>query len=594
MQHIKSQTSLHVFLQEQVAMTIKRHPVWIKVDTSNIFCWIHTQTTAINDHAFIILGPLGPEYMHTYRTVRYLADKISQTGSIAVRYDPAGMGNSSDNLEDNNIWQIWQKTPGAIREYLKHNYGINSFSIIAFRSGSLILDQYIKTHSDRDCLFWYPYTRGAAFIRDMQMLDGILSLDDEKNRTLEGGGYPLTAEVISKIKDINLLIMAFPEYSRCLVIENIEVMSKSPLAKHLSRYCTANDTQFLTGLSDLARQAELSKVPVSNIDSIIHWISENNQYNTPIKNGFQTNTSFLESKFYKEEPVIIKNTSLFGILTRPINNNNNDKLLILTNSGSGHHAGPNRFHTDTARELAKQGIACFRMDLSNLGDSITSTELSDYHPYPTTAASDLSATLSHFESDIAFEKIILGGLCSGAHNSFHCALKDKSIKLCGLILINIITFYWKQGQSILAPEENELEINTTQYQSNIFNLQRWVGIFLNPSKLPRLTMFSIKLVFRKSLNILLSIASRFSYVRKTQLDIDINKIIGQDINIHFLYSENEPVQKILMSQANYSTTRNLKDGNITITKIKNADHTFSSRHSRRELINSIITATNNM
>lgn len=572
-------------------MNISRTPVWIKTtDDATIFSWIHAPKIPKYNHAFIILGAIGPEYMHTYRSIRLLADRLTETGSVAIRYDPIGMGNSSSNLEEPGIWDKWISTPGTIREYTKTNLNINEFTIIAFRSGSLILESYIKNYSDTEVIFWYPYTHGGAFLRDMEMLDGILNLQDKDCSTLEGGGYPITLETQNELQRLNLLKQGLDNYNNVLIIENGEVSTKSHLATSMEGSCELIKAEFLNGLSALARQAELSVVPVDNIDYICDWVSklDLSSSDTPITPQLNSSLSF--DTFTENVVIVDSSKPIFGVLTLPISLKAPDKLLILTNSGSGHHSGPNRFHVDTARLLATQGIATYRLDLSNLGDSPANFEQDGYHPYPEKAATNLNTVVDFFNKDMGFKNIVMAGLCSGAHNAFHAAIQEKKEALRGLILINVITFYWKPGQSIFSPEENELEINATRYQSNIFDLKKWLGILLTPSKLPRLALFALRLIIKKITLAGSMILSVFGYQKLTQLDRDLNLITSNGVKIHFLYSENEPTYKILMSQAGNTIQKHIKDSNISIDKISNADHTFSSRQSREELVNSIISS----
>ena len=571
-------------------MSIQRNPIWIELDsTSSIFCWLHSPKILLHDHAFIIVGAIGPEYIHTYRSIRLLADRLSESGNIAIRYDPIGMGNSSSTLDDTNLWRKWLASPEAIRKYTENKFNIKHFTIIAFRSGSLLLESYLNTYKDNEIIFWYPYIHGAAFVRDMQMLDSIPKQTENNRSSLDGGGYPLTIETQDALLKVKLLKQSFNKYQNVLILENGEIATKSPLSNRIKSSTPNIKTEFINGLGSMARQAELSIVPVNNIDTICKWVNEistderNKQIIIPDKNSLTHN-------HFTEKTIIINyERSVFGVLTLPIEDSPKN-LLLLTNSGSGHQVGPNRFHVDTARELAKEGIATFRMDLSNLGDSPNIFIDDSYHPYPKTASDDINSVLEYFEPTMNFQKIIIAGLCSGAHNSFQSALNTKSTKVKGLILINIITFYWKEGQSILTPEGSELEINASEYQNNMLDIKKWFGVLLSPNKIWRLTLFAIKFSIKKIAAMFYKILSAFGYRKLTLLDADLYAITSRKIKLHFLYSENEPTLSILKSQANIATTELMKNGLLNIYKIENSDHTFSSRHARNILINTIISS----
>lgn len=570
-------------------MTIHRTANWLEISPhENVFYWLHTPKLLLHNHAYIIVGAIGPEYMHTYRSIRLLADQIARAGNIAVRYDHAGMGNSSSNLIDSGLWNNWTQTPIILRQYIAKQFGIENFTVMAFRSGSLLIDAYNKKYNDKEIIFWYPYLQGAAFVRDMKLLDSKQHTNSTKPFTLEAGGYPLSEENQQALLKVNLLKQEFNAYHNALVIENGELSNKSFLSKNLKIHAKETTTKFLLGLSTLCRQAELSIMPIDNIEVIYNWIKALPTNSKKLQQVSLPEREYLKENSYTEKQIIINSeTPIFGILSLP-NNQATTKLLILTNSGSGHHVGPNRFHVNTARELVKQGIAVFRTDLSNIGDSPKKFINDSYQPYPKNAAQDINTVVEYFESLQSFKKIAIAGLCSGAHNAFHGALKNTGNALRGLILINIITFSWKEGQSILVPEDSEMEINANEYQNNIFDITKWLGLFKTPSKLPRLVLFVIKALGKKSLLFIRKFLLLFGYRRLTKLDKDLYSITSRDINIHFLYAENEPTYSLLMSQANISTSELMKKDRLIIKKIKNAGHTFSTQASQKKLINSII------
>jgi hypothetical protein len=102
-----------------------------------------------------------------------------------------------------------------------------------------------------------------------------------------------------------------------------------------------------------------------------------------------------------------------------------------------HHCGPFRLHVELARELANQGIASLRFDLSGIGESFAvgsrGTSLNR-------AASEIKEAIDWISNETdkssngKITKFILFGLCSGADDSIHAASLDE--RVVGVIVVD--------------------------------------------------------------------------------------------------------------------------------------------------------------
>lgn len=571
-------------------MSQSRFANWLEMDDDKLFFWHHTPKKNSKTIAVVIIGPVGPEYMHCFRSIKYLAEKLAQSGHHCIRYDPIGMGNSSGILESNGIWQKWVKSPIMFTEYFKSKLDIDDIVFIGLRSGCLVLAESLKKVQLKAAVFWYPYTRGAAFIRDIQIIDSILinESNTSKGKTLEGGGYPLTEELQISIKKLNLLADEYTNIQDSLVIESKETTSKSKL------YAKINDSEanvesiFLDGLDAMTKQAAISKIPHDNITIIDDWINKLSISKTDVIKSYINEQKSNVNKDFKESTLVIddKNT-IFSVLTTPIINSN-DTIVIIVNSGSAHHVGPNRFHVDTARALAKKGISTLRIDISNLGESSENYEQDANHPYPEEAPDDINLTVNYIAEHYSYKNIILCGLCSGAHNIFHAALSSSNDNLKKIIIINPLTFYWKTGQSIFAPEDHQTEIEEVYYQKQMYSYKKWVKLITNPEKIFNIIHFLFLFSIKKIKSLWAKFKTMLHIQANSVLENDIEKLGGEGISISLIYSKDDPGQKILMSSASGIIKKHSELNIYTSTMITDADHTFSSRKSRKKLLEAII------
>lgn len=93
--------------------------------------------------------------------------------------------------------------------------------------------------------------------------------------------------------------------------------------------------------------------------------------------------------------------------------------------------GPYRLYTQLARRLARAGFVSLRFDLSGIGDSPRSSA-SDELKLRT--AHEIEAALAGLTSRYDLRGVVLGGLCSGAADSFRHAEHDERVR--GLVLID--------------------------------------------------------------------------------------------------------------------------------------------------------------
>jgi len=119
---------------------------------------------------------------------------------------------------------------------------------------------------------------------------------------------------------------------------------------------------------------------------------------------------------------------LSGVLTEPADGKA-AAVFGIVNCGFIPKNGPTRVYAQLARELAIRGIASFRFDLGGLGDSIATTEgrLIDRTRYEVGFAVDVMA------ARYAGAALWLGGICSGAEDSFRYADADERISRTVLI-----------------------------------------------------------------------------------------------------------------------------------------------------------------
>lgn len=120
---------------------------------------------------------------------------------------------------------------------------------------------------------------------------------------------------------------------------------------------------------------------------------------------------------------------LSGIVTEP------DGLarsvgLVLVSAGLTPKRGPFRLYAELARRVARDGVRTLRFNLGGLGES-----RSEYGSAPLEERTllEVGAAVDHLVGCYGLEGIVLGGLCSGAEDSFRAAEGDPRVKAVVLV-----------------------------------------------------------------------------------------------------------------------------------------------------------------
>jgi len=567
---------------------------WMSTPTNQAsFVWSHSNEEPA-DLGVIIVGPIGPESLHCHRSIKCLAETLQSNGITTLRYDHIGMGNSSNDLFIPRLMDDWIANIGTLHQYLTNGIGAKSVAIVALRSGSLLAAKYLETHSVDHLILWYPYIQGPAFYRDITMIDGMLEIcNDGLEPYVNAGGYPITKAIAEDLKSIDLVKMESRVRSSVFTIQSKESKALSRLEQKYVNNGNPYQHRVSPSLPRMARMAQFSEVPVDDIDIIsLHISKQVQEHKTkgPYKSPTQIFACQQFGGFSESTLISFESSKIFGITCEPDNNLTGLKekpVILITNGGAAHHIGPNRLHTDLARELVQHQFTSVRFDLSTLGDSPAEHTDSNPNPYPSHAVNDIDQMIGAVNLKLNPERIIIIGLCSGAHNAFHAQLQLEHHNIVETVLINPLTFYMREGDSTLAPESVNMEMNKNYYQGQARSLKVWLNLLKDPAKVIKLSGFVLKLVASKCTQLIKPVARMLNLIPPEDLQEDIEKLLEAKQHLSFFISNNDPGHRMILQQAGSALKKGIKSKNIKVTITSSVDHTFTTLESRRELIKSI-------
>jgi pimeloyl-ACP methyl ester carboxylesterase len=277
--------------------------------------------------------------------------------------------------------------------------------------------------------------------------------------------------------------------------------------------------------------------------------------------------------------------SLFGILSTPLGFAHDEaadrKAVLLLNSGAVHHIGPNRLYVALARYLARRGYAVLRMDIAGIGDSPPRRDAPENVVYSKHAMEDVSAALEFLQREAGVKEVYAVGLCSGAYNAFKAAVAN--LPLAGAILINPLTFFWKEGMS-LEFSEHRIADDIQRYRTNAFRLDAWLKLLRGNVDLMQLSQVLLRHILAFTVAPLRSAARRWGIPLEDDLPSELRRIVRAGRQLHFIFADRDPGQELLNTLGGATVRRLCAESAIGIQTIANADHTFTDRAARAALV----------
>jgi alpha/beta superfamily hydrolase len=277
--------------------------------------------------------------------------------------------------------------------------------------------------------------------------------------------------------------------------------------------------------------------------------------------------------------------SLFGIVTAPTTRP--DKVaqkgrgFVLLNSGAQTHVGPGRLYVALARHLAQRGHVVLRMDIAGIGESPARPGEQENVVYPRHAGDDVRAAITYLRETWNRDDVRAAGLCSGAYHAFKAAV--AGMPLNGVVLINPLTFFWKEGMSLEYPE-HRVAADIMRYRANMWRPASWWKLLSGRVDLWE----STQVLARRARSLLLAPLRDAVHAFRASLPDDLrgelSSIVRAGIDLRFVFSANDPGVELLRAQGGAVARRLRADGILRVETIEGADHTFTDPVKRAALV----------
>jgi alpha-beta hydrolase superfamily lysophospholipase len=398
-------------------------PLWFGPDDERAFGWLHRPADGQTRGAVLLCPPLGYEFICAYRAYRLLAELLAAAGLAVLRFDYHGTGDATGDSDDPDRVGAYVRTIGHARDEIARHTDA-PVSAVAMRAGALLVCAAAVVEPFDRLVLWDPSTSGRGFIKEMKLLRMIgMGIPDETRTdgSFESAGVDYSAETVAALKRLDIANLKGRLATEILLATR---PTREPPAKTLAVLEGGTDKVerlTATGQEQLIDVVSAhSSVPTETVEAIVNWLADHVSDRSPYPvtgaadDGHRSIVGRAEDgQAIVEEARFVGEFGLF-VMTTAAEDGGRGPWIIGLNNSIDHHIGPNRMWVELARDLARRGGRCARVDLSGIGDSGVRAGQAAHHTYAREHYEDVTIIASTLQRDDPHE-VVLTGMCSGGY-----------------------------------------------------------------------------------------------------------------------------------------------------------------------------------
>ena len=404
---------------------------------------------ASGETGVVFCAPWGFDALCTAKFHRLIAADLARRGFPAIRFDYPGEGDSLP-VEEGATFETW--VAGALRaaQELRARtgcrrilyYGMGIGAAVALRAGQKddTLAGYVLAAS---ALSGRRYLRETA-LREKVIEDGLAIDFGYAEGSTVLASFIMDPRLATDLKALTVGIDGLAAELPALVLARPENTVDIELAEKLTGAGAVVESIDFKGYGAMLDGVVTSPMPMPLIDEIGDWFSRSFPRDTGSHawQAVDNEPPVLQADTFRERPEIV-DSRLFGVSCAP-QSGGETAVIVLLNMAYAPHTGWGRIWVDTARKLARRGIATLRVDLSNIGESPADPQGAEQVVYSQNQLADVHAVIHHVRS-FTEAPILLAGICSGAHSALYAGAVDPDV--AGIVSIN-------QLRLVLDPDED--------------------------------------------------------------------------------------------------------------------------------------------
>ena len=564
-------------------------PTYFGAADEPLFGWFHASAGG-PEVGLVLCGPFGREELSAHRSLRELANTAAEAGWPVLRFDLACSGDSAGDTLADDLPARWLASVHSAIDELRRLGGVQRVALVGVRLGALLAWQAALTREDLAGLACIaPVLNGRAWLRELKALEAASHPDAEATPigVFEAGGFEMSEVARDALSAIDLRRAAPLPAAPMLVIDRGELPALERWVADLAAVGASICYRALPGYADMMLDPHRAEPPRAMWAEVLDWVrglpsrpTAEYKHQAPVARRSVCWDGVREEAVTFDVP----GGSLDAIVSTSVRGARSGCTLVLLNAGATRRIGPSRIYVDLARRWARRGHRVVRLDVSGLGDSAALPRQADNVVYSPSAVQEVCRVVEQLRADPSMgREVHLLGLCSGAYHGFKAAV--SAARVDSVVAINPLTFYWHEGMSLDAPmAAHKVALDMTRYRRGVFVSERWRKLFGGGVDLRR--VFGVLWLAGKAAatNPWRELARILHLPLTDDLAAEVRAVTRRGARLKFLIAEGDPGEILLRSQAGRTVDVLARAGLLKIQRFEGADHVFSRRRARLQLI----------
>jgi dienelactone hydrolase len=411
--------------------------------------WLHP---APGRTAVLLCSPWGYEALCIRRAWRMLGDALAAAGFPALRFDYPGTGDSLGDAADLTSLETLKAGVRQAAQALCALTRAKRIVLVGQGLGASLAADIAADLGAAGVVLLAPVVRGRDYLRELSVwgLTVAEAMQLETGASAPGAvaGFPLPERLRQEIAglDLSATVGRLPP---ALVAARGRV-AELKLAQRLRDLGTEVAETAYTAYDLAIGNPTVAQPPRETLEAVVRWIGGRfHAEEAPAPMPAPT-AAVLEAEDFVETLVRFgAGERLCGVLCEPRAARRGATVLML-GAGGDPHIGWARGAVEQARALARDGIASFRMDASDVGDAAGPISGGPVRLYDDRHIDDARAGFDWLLAR-GLGPVLPVGRCSGAFAAFNAAARDA--RIADLILVNQLRYIWQSGGQFEAASE---------------------------------------------------------------------------------------------------------------------------------------------
>lgn len=394
----------------------------------------------------VLCNAWGIHELSSRKMMYRLGTALAAAGLATLRFDYPG---TADALEAVGGFETWIAAASDAANRLKAACKLDNIVFAGLGIGATVAFLTAARRDDTAGLVLAaPVVSGRRYVREIALaapvVEEVLGLNpSQRPEGVSIGGIVMPPDVARDLKAVDLLTTKPGQPRPALVITRPGHDQETAIADLMERTGWPTQRADFDGFEAAMDNPTISVLPAAVIDSVAQWCRDLSSGGRSEPSDTTFERVVVASPGFSEEPMVF-GRNLFGMLTTP-DERTAAPTVVFLNSGYDHHSGWAYQWTRTARSLAAAGVASFRFDMANIGDSAARPGVSEQVLYGEGQQADIAAALAML-AERGETSVVLVGRCSGAYAAFHATARN--ITVVAAVMINPLRMIWDPEEDV--------------------------------------------------------------------------------------------------------------------------------------------------